>query len=386
MEKTEPEIFLGFAEETKEDLSTQFPDRLDGKIGGKPLWLDPVHLPEMDVLKCLHCQKPMPLLLQIYAPLDWNNNAFHRVLYVFCCRDGECHKRDFRESFKILRFQLPRINTLYVENTEELSWSLNSELKLAPTCDLCGCSGTLLCSGCRSVRYCSKNHQREHWKESHKQQCKSLSLVSNRKINGSPSNEDRQETSRSSSFLFNEFALVTEKEEIADSRFVEEKEKPEGNLLPREALLSLKQTEESGTSELMKTSFGDFNEEDDVELRDKEFSKFQRLIDSYPSQCIRYYGWDGGRPVWVDKEGKPLPSDIPNCPRCSSERIAEFQILPQLLYTLGMDQSLDEKENIDWGILTVFTCKSSCPVDTNTKIFYSEEFIWRQNYSMNSNS
>jgi len=37
MEKTEPEIFLGFAEETKEDLSTQFPDRLDGKIGGKPL-------------------------------------------------------------------------------------------------------------------------------------------------------------------------------------------------------------------------------------------------------------------------------------------------------------------------------------------------------------
>ncbi len=35
----------------------------------------------------------------------------------------------------------------------------------------CGVDATLICSGCRSVRYCSKDHQKAHWGE-HKLSCK----------------------------------------------------------------------------------------------------------------------------------------------------------------------------------------------------------------------
>ena len=37
-------------------------------------------------------------------------------------------------------------------------------------CPVCGKPGTKVCAGCSKVAYCSKEHQREHWKE-HKLVC-----------------------------------------------------------------------------------------------------------------------------------------------------------------------------------------------------------------------
>ena len=35
----------------------------------------------------------MPLLLQIYAPLNSiNDQAYHRMIFVLCCKDPKCHK------------------------------------------------------------------------------------------------------------------------------------------------------------------------------------------------------------------------------------------------------------------------------------------------------
>ena len=44
-------------------------------------------------------------LAQIYAPIDGSAQAFHRTLYLFCCR--EC------STFKLLRAQLPEDNKYY---------------------------------------------------------------------------------------------------------------------------------------------------------------------------------------------------------------------------------------------------------------------------------
>lgn len=39
-------------------------------------------------------------------------------------------------------------------------------------CALCGCRADKLCAGCKDMIYCSRAHQREHWKAGHKLQCK----------------------------------------------------------------------------------------------------------------------------------------------------------------------------------------------------------------------
>ncbi|EDW69913.1 SET domain-containing protein SmydA-8 [Drosophila virilis] len=46
-------------------------------------------------------------------------------------------------------------------------------------CAFCQSHATQLCAGCRSVVYCSREHQKEHWKRGHKRECKCFELSSN---------------------------------------------------------------------------------------------------------------------------------------------------------------------------------------------------------------
>ena len=61
-----------------------------GKAGGKPIWLDPKHVPTRERLLCDQCGRQMVFMLQVYAPLDDVAAAFHRSLYVFCCISAAC--------------------------------------------------------------------------------------------------------------------------------------------------------------------------------------------------------------------------------------------------------------------------------------------------------
>ena len=56
----------------------------------------------------------------------------------------------------------------------------------SPTCGLTGCGVNIekggLCTGCRSVNYCSKEHQRRDW-PSHKSKCRPLKKGDEKDIN-----------------------------------------------------------------------------------------------------------------------------------------------------------------------------------------------------------
>lgn len=46
-------------------------------------------------------------------------------------------------------------------------------------CAVCGKSATQKCSGCQSVVYCGRDHQKDHWiRGGHKQTCKSYKIMS----------------------------------------------------------------------------------------------------------------------------------------------------------------------------------------------------------------
>ncbi len=73
--------------------------------------MHPLAIPRIDTLTCRVCQHPMRFVLQVYAPLDDHDHAFHRTLYLFCCENGSCLNQS--GSMAVFRSQLPRRNAFY---------------------------------------------------------------------------------------------------------------------------------------------------------------------------------------------------------------------------------------------------------------------------------
>lgn len=139
-----------------------------GKVGGRPSWLVPGEtLPAVGRLQCSACQSPLTLLLQIYCPLDDEPDAFHRSLYIFCCREAGCSKQG---DGQVLRAQLPQVNAFY--SAESGATQRDTSVDVRKLCVLCGQRASLTCSACHVAQYCCKAHQKDHWSAGgHKTDC-----------------------------------------------------------------------------------------------------------------------------------------------------------------------------------------------------------------------
>jgi len=80
--------------------------------------------------------------------------------------------------------------------------------------------------------------------------------------------------------------------------------------------------------------------------------------------------------LWIGESGQLEEKDVPKCEHCGADRICEFQILPQLLSELKVTPMDPNEPTLDWGILTIYTCKENCQSEGGQ---YIEEFLWRQN-------
>ena len=163
----ESHVDLGFIEKTEPSKLTcqQFPS----KVGGKPAWLSLSPLPSPNQLQCSKCSAECIFLLQVYAPVEEDENAFHRTVFVFLCKNPDCHHPNSQEPFVVVRSQLPRDNDFYSSEPP-------TPMTPAPTqgdklCVVCGISGPKCCAKCHSRSYCSKEHQTIDWKTGHKKNC-----------------------------------------------------------------------------------------------------------------------------------------------------------------------------------------------------------------------
>ncbi|CAG8471917.1 12118_t:CDS:2, partial [Ambispora leptoticha] len=370
-------VELGFAEPPAHPLTSE---KFPSKIGGRPAWLNPQHILSADKVECGVCKKPMVLLLQLYAPEDYPPEAFHRMIYVFCCKNGSCHKLSWRESFKVYRSQLSRDNPYWSASPSASSKELEdpnqkianesspdkqlsnrnreklqyddlkqihqklqkldiSKSKAAIQCIVCGLLGFKTCGKCNIVRYCSKAHQIEHWiTGQHKTHCSSMNLSSM-----STENDDKL---CQNAILFPEYEIVNESETNEDD---EDENRENEN------------SQEVSNSRALVPTGDEIYEESQVNV-DKAFLKFQKKLEFNPDQVLRYarveYEVDRNPdPLWVSDHEKPdLQRDIPACPYCSNPRTFEFQILSTLLNYLKIDHT--KRDSLDW-----------------------EEFIWRQDFS-----
>lgn len=208
---------------------------------------------------------------------------------------------------------------------------------------MCGCYGRYSCSACKKINYCGQLHQKLDW-TCHKHICGTDEIPN---VKCLPSKE----------LLFPEYEIVIEREnsvvskEITEDKWLEEYER----------FLNSHQSNE--LEDISESELSQYVSED---IEDKQFSKFKKRIASNPKQVLRYQ--KNGKPLWItDRNGIIEDNEIPNCENCGNKRIFEFQIMPQLLNYL-------EHDNIDWGILAIYTCSISC--DTQSK--YLQEFIFKQ--------
>ncbi|EDW02291.1 programmed cell death protein 2 [Drosophila grimshawi] len=340
-------VDLGFAEQVDNTawLSNRY---FPSKLGGRPAWLELDALPATAQLQCQQCQAPQAFLCQLYAPKEDEFN-FHRSIYVFLCRNPDCQQPNKAHNFKVLRSQLPLKNRFYSDQSpSEEGEPLPAIDSLKKLCAACGCLGPHTCSRCKSINYCSSTHQRAHW-PLHKPNCGiDKAAAANKAL---------------PQLQFPEYEIV-ESDPTSEPSAVADKDEAT-------CLAEFEQLSANGKA-------GELSDVPERELdkyfgssaaaEDKSFEHFKQLTAAHPEQVVRYRS-GAGAPLWIANVENTIASQlaaVPNCSHCGSVRQFEFQIMPQMLTLLN-------DERLDWGILAVYTCARSCPIDG-----YVEEHIIKQ--------
>lgn len=409
-----PESTFDERKMTKTLLKSPF---FTSKIGGKPSWLSQINIPlaaETAIaennneskppvrVQCNNCKSQLKFLLQLYAPISQNDklysklenpdDVFHRVLYVFLCTNTECLPASKR-ALKVYRSQLRHSNEFFAQSPPPALESGDSqqdqkdaddfllsfyknlyEKNLMNTCTICGLVASKKCAKCAFSHYCSQSHQVFDWcKENHKAVCEGYShwstvekdvdellklYIERENAPGALNDTGLNE------HLFPEYEINIEPEVI----------------IPTNVKIAKKNKDEFDEEKLaldLETNASLEKDLDDVEETacDRDFEKFNKRTKDEPTQVVRYDR--GGSPFWVTNNDKlRKDSEVPNCAQCKSKRVFEFQINPQLLNYLGIDDN-KQLSSVDWAGLYVYTCSKSCSA-ANTA--YTEEFIYKQDF------
>lgn len=437
---------LGFPEEGSNSLHSDENWKTwdGGRIGGKPVWLNPAQAPAPSDLQCPSCSDPLQFVLQIYCPLDDVPSAFHRSLYLFACKKAPC-VASHPGSVICLRSQLPRMNSYYAfsptdttsncaDNTSmpsttshtNIKTSENAALAYVPSslCIVCGCGAPYSCKACSTAKYCSKAHQRQHWKE----HCKTCTGSTHNKTASGASavalgEEVESEATAGADvcaphYVYAEYSLDVYPEELvkddaaaaeSSAHIWDDAHTPGGEDEADD--LALKQS--------------DYNTASGNVTHDVEYLAFlKRLRRSGPDQVLRYARWQpdaGPLPIsaLAAKLNNTVQNPVPPCTHCGAARAFEFQVMPQLLHFLKVDAEtnvnapdVDEARrkvatgeiptvplheaiknlkahDVDWGTLDVYTCTASCDAAVTTGAvaastlstelgnthFYAKEFV-----------
>lgn len=356
-----------------------------GKVGGFPAWLNPATVPQSAQLECANCGSPMGFLLQIYCtdPQD-PPHAFHRVLYVFVCRKGECSRTNDASNFAVFRAQLPRQNSFY-SPVEALRPSLVGQVPdpfydaniYAQLCTVCGCRAGKRCAKCSKRMYCSREHQIIDWKSAHKEECGS----SEQKEFSALTSPEKLALRQKHAASFREYGMEMC---VADASGSSEESDDEDD------------DEEDGATEEKEVEAGKLREEDRRKIREYEelakasginskeleglkesrqdaaFRRFSQALEQEPDQVLRYQR--GGQPL-LATDFSPAPLNVPDCPICEQPRQFECQLMPHLLTIIDVDSV--QESSLDWATLLIYTCRANCPIPEDG---YAREWVFKQDF------
>jgi pre-rRNA-processing protein TSR4 len=306
---------------------------------------------------CAHCQEPMPLLAQIYAPLDefdqglrfsfcfgpefvtrFVSPAFHRKLYIFCCPKVSCWKLGRGDCVRVYRCQMGEHDVEMKEPDH--------------ACAVCGSPASKMCSQCKHLWYCSKAHQLADWQAGHKGKCSAEKL-------------DDSVRSFGPRFRYKELVIETEEEESP-------LESEDGGEHSSTALITAPGEE----AKLTTTMVGPNAQVDpllqQLQKTDVALSRFQQRTAHDPDQILRYC-FGASKPLWVHSASQ-LVGQPPNCESCGSKRVFELQLMPQLLFYLDLEAAGDDTA-MDWSTIVIYSCERSCSPPTGHAFLKEVAFV-----------
>ena len=313
---------LGFVEPIRSPTSL-LRHRFPSKVGGRPAWLDPVHIPTSALL-CPTTQHTLQFLLQLYAPLEDAPHAFHRTVYVFISpRGAQLHQPGHVVA---LRTQLPRANSLYPPHppTEPLPPPLTAELHDA----------ALRCDPWQAVHYEQHPPGERGGAPAMPAPTKVVTLLPERMLD--VREEILEDEEQEGHVDDNDHAMVEDDVEDEDGVSAAAMDSVEANLSPEQ----------------------------------RHFAEFATRVAPDPDQVVRYCFQRGAGPLTPHLHPPP-PLSIPPCSSCQGPRRFEFQVMPQLISVLGMDAT--DPDAPDFGTVAVYSCEASCSVDG-----YVQEWVWVQ--------
>lgn len=297
----------------------------EGSTGMETIKSSPMDAERAKNFHCDSCGRQLAFLLQIYCPIDRIEAAFHRSIYVFVCPDRCLKSADAKEgntqlAVKVLRMQLPRKNSYYVEKPDSVEWKQRSSRDATTT-----------------------TAHRSPWRK-----------------------------------LGEKRYLIEIEGEVEAKEGEEGGETPVGDASVQ-ALLSdaceQRQNDRKGFEDDATLQQTDLNEitgmMQHASLKrhlvnngttDEVFQKFLETVNRYPEQIIRYLLWPETTdlaPLCISAAHQTTVEqfDPGNCENCGSERRFEFQIMPQLLNLVATQE---EEMSLDFGTIVVYTCVKSC--------------------------
>lgn len=403
-----------------------------GQVGGKPSWLNPQYIPS--AITCLHCSSSMKFVTQIYAPVDFpDDRAFHRTLYVFACtrclHRTESNNENITEitGIRVLRAQLPTQNE-YLPNLEDneqvlqqVNWQQHQpDAWNVNLCALCGAKGKGKCP-LQQLYFCGSEHQKEYKKRGDSAVLPLTQLV----VEEEPPVEV-DETKKNRKQLFSNIHDNNSDDDDDDDNDDDDEDVNDAGLESDKG-----KQEDDDDAELEQEDLNQMTgATTNLVSQDPITMKFYQRIQGRPSvrdQCLRYIRWSNNTdPLWIREQYHP--SSIPPCRHCGAERKFEFQLMPQMLHYLiqkrkgatpsqyaQVKEALEQTESwvqqtppeqippalmeardsaiqrvqdellqdnahqeLDWGVVAVYTCTQSCNKEVDELGVYCEEYAWVQ--------
>ncbi|GBF91752.1 hypothetical protein Rsub_04056 [Raphidocelis subcapitata] len=366
---------LGFVE-PPERATDLLRHRFPSKVGGRPAWLDPVHLPGSVELTCAASGQPLRFLLQLYCPPDAAGpHAFHRSVFLFVSPRGD--KLASPGAVRALRCQLARENPYYSSDPPGPGDLVPPEL---PAADAAAVAAADPWRSYAAERIHAAIHARQGGAAG------GAAAAAAAAAGGSAEEGSGGGGGGSSSGggsgggggggrgprLFKELELLVEPEPEDDG---------EGSAEVQRVLSAYRSRVEAE---------GDYDEDElpgDVmdglqDATKEQFAAFQARCARAPEQCLRYCFQPGAAPLWPALANRPKPGDVPDCPGCGKPRRFEFQVMPQLLNFLDVDD--EDPHAPDWGTIAVYSCPDSCVEAAARRggdSAYAEEFVWVEEIS-----
>ncbi|KAK9717259.1 hypothetical protein K7432_006346 [Basidiobolus ranarum] len=383
-EKPKKPILLGFPDgELTDNLDI---DAYTTKIGGRPIWLNNSNPVSEDTALCLSCRSPMFLLLQAYVPHDWS--AYHRVLYVWGCNKRRCMQKP--GCFRVFRGHLVD-ESFY----QKLKQKEAKKTKAKSTVNKPNNIGSMIFGG--AFGSFDKPFEADT----------TLPDISKLEINEAQESPKQEDTSNRSEI----------DHEASERSLAWFKSIP---AFPAQYLYIDEEVLEEADSKIDIAKYSKFlvQEDEDVDEDagtwqgeayekswkpkgyDKAFKRFTEVVSENPEQCVRY-DFSGSPLLYTNRDSVAAllsstsgnvmdkksinysSSKIPKCPHCNSERVFEFQLMPNILSELPTEKlsdnspfnlDLNQEEvrklgdgvihkfdlGMEWGTIMVFSCEKDC--------------------------